>query len=281
MIEIKNVSFHYKKGKDILNDINTTLAPGQVYGLFGLNGCGKTTLLKLISSSIYAKSGILKVGDYTVSERQRELLSDLYLVTDEVDLPNWKITDILRVYSPLYPKFDRHYFDEILNKFQVAAQARIKDLSYGQRKKVNIAFALASNVSLLLMDEPTNGLDIPSKTQFRKLIVNHLDSEKTIIISTHQTRDVQNLIDHMLVIKENKLILDASIFELSKRFSFKQGNYPEAFYAESNYNGTLSLVPNSDNEDTPFDIEIFFNALHENPVIPMHLKTTNLHHHAE
>jgi len=281
MIEIKNVSFHYKKGKDILNDINTTLAPGQVYGLFGLNGCGKTTLLKLISSSIYAKSGILKVGDYMVSERQRELLSDLYLVTDEVDLPNWKITDILRVYSPLYPKFDRNYFDEILNKFQVAGQARIKDLSYGQRKKVNIAFALASNVSLLLMDEPTNGLDIPSKTQFRKLIISHLDSEKTIIISTHQTRDVQNLIDHMLVIKENKLILDASIFELSQHFSFKQGNYPEALYAESNYNGTLSLVPNSDNEDTPFDIEIFFNALHENPAIPTHLKTTNLNHHAE
>ncbi|QBQ40094.1 ABC transporter ATP-binding protein [Sphingobacterium psychroaquaticum] len=280
MLKIKNLSFHYKKGYPILNDISINLAPGHVYGLLGLNGCGKTTLLKLISSSLFPKKGVISKNMYIASERKLGYLSDLYLVTDEVDLPDWKISDILDIYSPLYPKFDRAYFENIMNKFLVDSKNHIKNLSYGQRKKVNIAFALASNVSLLLMDEPTNGLDIPAKTQFRKLISKHISDERIIIISTHQTRDIQHLIDHLLVLKEDKIAIDSSLYELNKKFAIRSGKTTDTLYSENTFNGTLSLVYNTTHEDSSFDIEFFFNALHENPTILHSLNTTKFEHHA-
>lgn len=279
MISIKNLSFYYNKEKPILTAINTSLAAGHVYGLFGLNGCGKTTLLKLICASLYAKTGTISVGAHDASERKLDFLADLYLVTDEVDLPSWKIADILAVYSPLYPKFDLQYFAAILEKFQVDGTAHIKSLSYGQRKKVNIAFALASNVSLLLMDEPTNGLDIPAKTQFRKLLISHVTEERTIIISTHQTRDVQHLIDHLLILKDNRLILDADLLTLSKKFEFTSGKLDDALYTESYYTGFQNIRLNTRTEDTAFDIELFFNAIHANPAILSHIDGINLTQH--
>lgn len=280
MIEIENLKFHYKKEVTILEEVTSTLPAGHIYGLLGLNGCGKTTLLKLIAGTLFPRSGSIKVNGYTPSERKLDHLSDLYFVTDEVELPNWSISNILAVYAPLYPKFDQAYFFEILEKFQVDNRDTIKSLSYGQRKKVNIAFALASNVSLLLMDEPTNGLDIPSKTQFRKLIVQHLAEDRTIIISTHQIRDVHHLIDHLFIIKKHKVVLDASLFALSQQFVFKQGQFADALYAESNMGGTVSLLPNRESEDSPFDIELFFNAVHENPTILNHFDKDKAEQHA-
>ncbi len=279
MISIDNLSFYYKKEKPILTEINASLKAGHVYGLFGLNGCGKTTLLKLICASLYPKTGSIQAGEHRVADRKLDFLADLYLVTDEVDLPNWKIADILSVYSPLYPKFDQQYFAAILDKFQVDIKEHIKSLSYGQRKKVNIAFALASNVSLLLMDEPTNGLDIPAKTQFRKLLVSHIAADRTIIISTHQTRDVQQLIDHLLILKENRLVLDASLQSLSQQFEFKNGKLEAPLYAEHAYNGTQNIVLNKTGEDTAFDLELFFNAIHANPTILSYVDRQNQPQH--
>lgn len=280
MIHIRDLKFHYKKDVTILEEVTCNLPTGHIYGLLGLNGSGKTTMLKLIAGTLFPRAGSITVNDYTPGERKLDHLSNLYFVTDEVELPNWTISNILSVYAPLYPKFDTKYFFEILDKFQVDKRDNIKNLSYGQRKKVNIAFALASNVSLLLMDEPTNGLDIPSKTQFRKLIVQHLMEDRTIIISTHQIRDVHHLIDHLFIVKKHKLILDASLFALSEQFTFKQGQFTEALYSENNMGGTLSLLLNKEKEDNPFDIEIFFNAVHENPTILNHCDTIKAEQHA-
>lgn len=275
MIEIKNLKYHYKKDVTILEELTVDIPRGHIYGLLGLNGCGKTTMLKLIAGTLFPRSGGITINGYVPSERKLDYLSDLYFVTDEVELPNWTIANILSVYAPLYPNFDTAYFYDILDKFKIDNRDNIKGLSYGQRKKVNIAFALASNVSLLLMDEPTNGLDIPSKTQFRKLIVQHLTEDRTIIISTHQIRDVHHLIDHLFIIKKHKLILNASLFALSEQFTFKQGQFADALYAESNMGGMLNLLLNKGKEDNPFDIETFFNAVHENPTILNHFDTIN------
>ncbi|MCY4778127.1 ABC transporter ATP-binding protein [Sphingobacterium sp. UT-1RO-CII-1] len=280
MIEIKNLKFHYKKDVTTLEKVTVDIPKGHIYGLLGLNGCGKTTMLKLIAGTLFPRSGNITVNGHIPSDRKLDHLSDLYFVTDEVELPNWTVANILSVYAPLYPKFDIAYFFDILEKFNIDNRDNIKGLSYGQRKKVNIAFALASNVSLLLMDEPTNGLDIPSKTQFRKLIVQHLTEERTIIISTHQIRDVHHLIDHVLIVKKHKLLLDASLFALSEQFIFKQGQFADALYAESHMGGTVSLLPNSKNEDNPFDIELFFNAIHENPTILNHFDKLKVKQHA-
>jgi len=278
MIAIDNLSFHYKKDMTIFDHISTTMAPGHIYGLLGLNGIGKTTLLKLLCGLLFPKGGSIKVNDFTPSDRRVDFLSDIYFVTDEVDLPNWKISNLLDIYSPLYPKFDKKYFEDILTSFQVDSRENIKALSYGQRKKVNIAFALATNASLLLMDEPTNGLDIPSKTQFRKIIAKHIADDKTIIISTHQIRDIHHLIDHLLILQKHQLVLDASIYELGKRIKFQQGHFEDALYSEAGLNGNLNILLNSDHEETPFDIELFFNALSNNPDLLnklSHFKTTD------
>ena len=264
MIEITNLHFHYQKGKPLIEKLTTTLESGQVYGLVGLNGVGKTTLLKLIAGLVFPKSGTVEVNKHSPRHRHIELLSDLYFLSDEVDLPNWKIKNIGSIYGPLYPNFDESYFHKILSDFDVDRQANIKDLSYGQRKKVNIAFALATNVNLILMDEPTNGLDIPSKAQFRKILAQQITEDKIIIISTHQIRDIHLLIDHLLVLQEQRFIVDASIYNLSKMLKTTGGKSDEALCTEGGLLGEQSIVPNTAQEDGPFDIELFFNALQSN-----------------
>ncbi|MBD1434132.1 ABC transporter ATP-binding protein [Sphingobacterium sp. DN00404] len=265
MIAINNLSFHYKKDMTIFDNISATLSPGHIYGLLGLNGVGKTTFLKLICGLLFPKTGTVKTNGFSPSTREVTFLSDVYFVTDEVDLPPWTISNFLDIYGSLYPKFDRSYFEDILIAFQVNRREKIKSLSYGQRKKVNIAFALATNTSLLLMDEPTNGLDIPSKTQFRKLMARHVSPDRTIIISTHQIRDIHQLIDHLLILQNYTLALDASIDELDKQIKFRQGTYPEALYTESRPNGDVNILANTNGEETPFDIELFFNAISNHP----------------
>lgn len=280
MIQINNVSFHYKKGTPILKGLQTSIATGHIYGLLGLNGAGKTTLLKLIAGLLFPKEGNLNVNDLSPEDRSIPFLSDIYFITDEVELPNWSISDILRIYTPLYPKFDQDYFEQLLQAFQVDGTKKINDFSYGQRKKVNIAFGLATNARILLMDEPTNGLDIPSKAQFRKIISQFVADDKVIIISTHQIRDIHNLIDHLLILDNQHLILDESIYELGKklRFSNNPADVAEAWYSEATLHGPISLLPNKIDEDSPFDIEFFFNALSANRNIIAELKKTTTHH---
>jgi len=265
MVQIKNLSFHYKSGASIFEDVDADIQPGHIYGLLGLNGIGKTTLLKLLCGLLFPKNGTLDVNGFAPPERRPDFLSDLYFVTDEVELPNWPVSTLLDIYAPLYPKFDRAYFREISDCFQVGGGENIRSLSYGQRKKVNIAFALATNANLLLMDEPTNGLDIPSKAQFRKIIARHIAEDRTIIISTHQIRDIHHLIDHLLILQQRRLVLDEPIEQLAQRIQFRQGDFENALYAETGLNGNISILPNPDGEATPFDIELFFNALSNRP----------------
>lgn len=114
MITINDVSFHYKKGTPILKDIQTNIQPGHIYGLLGLNGVGKTTLLKLIAGLLFPNTGTLEVNKLCPEDRSIPFLSDIYFITDEVELPNWSIADIITIYAPLYPKFDRSYFEQLL-----------------------------------------------------------------------------------------------------------------------------------------------------------------------
>lgn len=279
MIAINNLSFHYKKDITIFDNINAALSPGHIYGLLGLNGVGKTTFLKLICGLLFPKTGTVKINDFTPSNREVTFLSDIYFVTDEVDLPPWTIANFLDIYAPLYPNFDASYFDDILTAFQVDRSEKIKSLSYGQRKKVNITFALATNANFLLMDEPTNGLDIPSKTQFRKLMARHVSPDKTIIISTHQIRDIHQLIDHLLILQDSKLVLDESLYELGRKLKFQQGTYADALYSEIGLNGNNNIRSNIDGEESLFNIELFFNAISTHPDLLTKLANSSLQNH--
>ncbi|MCL7987443.1 ABC transporter ATP-binding protein [Sphingobacterium sp. lm-10] len=276
MINLKNVSYQYRRGVPILENITANLKPGHIYGLLGLNGVGKTTLLKNIGGLLFPSSGAIEMTGFEPHKREVDFLSNIYFVTDHAELPEWKIRQFQEVYGSLYPKFDVGYFENLLGIFQIDCTKNIKDLSFGQVKKVNIAFALATNANVILMDEPTNGLDIPSKTQFRKIIARYVTDERLLIISTHQIRDIHNLIDHLLVLNHSRLILDESLHSLQQSFymSTQPSDVADAIYSEQSIHGTLSLIPNVKNEESQFDIEFFFNALSADPNLVNHFKPT-------
>ncbi len=269
MVEFQNASFAYSKNHPIYENINLGLLPGKIYGLFGKNGEGKSTLLRNICGLLFPTSGNISVNGHEPKSRKPDFLSDIFLISEDVQLPNLSVKQYLKTYGVLYPNFSEDDFYNHLKELEVAACQKIKSLSYGQQKKVLIAFALATNVSTLIMDEPTNGLDIPSKSQFRKLIANSLTDHKTFIISTHQVRDLDNLIDHLLILNNRKFVLNAGLEEITEKLSSKllpknQLN-EDVIYAEESLGGYTALTKNMTGEYSKINLEQLFTAAVMNP----------------
>ncbi|TAF03415.1 MAG: ABC transporter ATP-binding protein [Runella slithyformis] len=215
MIEFKNLQFSYGQ-QPLIHDLSLRLDAGHVYGLLGKNGVGKTTLLKMIAGLVFPKKGQLTTLQHTPQRRQPSLLSQLYFVADDAHLPNVSARTFARTYGGFYPLFDRAQFLNYLRQFEVEADQKLGKVSYGQRKKAIISFALATNVPLLLMDEPTNGLDIPSKSTFRQLVAGMATPERCFIISTHQVRDLDSLIDSVLMLHDGKITYQEDLNALAE-----------------------------------------------------------------
>ena len=193
MISIDNLSFAYKK-KPVFDGLNLEFKAGHVYGLLGRNGTGKTSLLRNIAGLLFPKKGSITVNGCTPSKRLPIFLEDVFMVPEEFYLPDIPIATYIKNYAPFYPRFDNDKFNKYISVFEIPADSTLQNMSYGQKKKVLLAFAVATNARVLLMDEPTNGLDIMSKSQFRKILAEALDEERCIIISTHQVKDLENLL---------------------------------------------------------------------------------------
>jgi ABC-2 type transport system ATP-binding protein len=269
MIKIENLSFHYKKGKSILDGINTTLLPGRIYGLLGLNGEGKTTLLKLVAGLLFPKQGRVELDNLSSTSRSKAFFEKIYMLPDQPHSSHLKISEYLRIYSVFYKDFSYTFFGEALRDFQLQASDKIKSLSHGQQKKFHLAFALATNTSFLLLDEPTNGLDIPSKNIVRKLLAKAITEDKIFLISTHLVRDIENLIDHLLISKSGKLVLDQSIIDIQRQYIFAQSTTipQQALYHEQTLSTYWSIVPNStDIEESNVNIELLFNAIQQGKI---------------
>jgi ABC-2 type transport system ATP-binding protein len=265
MIELKNISFGYTKKYILFNELELELPPGHIYGLLGKNGAGKTTLLKIMSGLLFAKSGEVKTLGFNPAQRKVGMLQDIYFLGEEMYIPALTIKDFVRAYSPFYPKFDREQFDSFLQQFEVEAQeAKLQKLSHGQKKKVLICFGLATNTHILLMDEPTNGLDIPSKSIFRKLMASAVDESRLVIISTHQVRDLHSLIDAVVILDNGAILVNHSVEEITNRLVFKAVEQVPSddsiLYMEDNIRGSLIVAENKRHEDSKLDIELLFNA---------------------
>lgn len=272
MLQVKNLSFSYHRGrKDALCDFNLTLEAGRVYGLLGKNGVGKSTLLSLMSGLLTPRKGEVLYRGVDVRRRLPVTLQDMFLVPEEFDLPAIPLLDYVSLNAPFYPRFNRDELFKYLQLFDLDIWVdNLASLSMGQKKKFFMCFALATNVSLLLMDEPTNGLDIPGKSQFRKLIACGMSDERTILISTHQVRDVEHVLDHVLIMDNTRICLDASMFELSKRMLFLESDDRElasrALYALPTIQGNLLLLPNNeDGVESVVNLELLFGAMLERP----------------
>lgn len=263
MIKINNLNFGYSKRQLLFKNLSMQLSNGHIYGLLGKNGAGKSTLLKNLAGLVYAQGGTVDVMGYDPAKRQPALLQQICFVPEEFYLPSVKIDTYLKANAAFYPNFDHAYFTALLEEFDIPVGQKLINMSYGQKKKVIIAFGLATNAKLIIMDEPTNGLDIPSKAQFRKIMASALTEDKCIIISTHQVRDLDNLIDTVIMVDENSIALKASVEEITNKLCFKRLKELDetVIYAEPSLSGYNAVVANYHNEDSKLDIELLFNAV--------------------
>lgn len=213
MINIKDVTFGYSSSAKVLEDFSLQFQDGGVYGLLGKNGTGKSTLLYLITGLLRAQKGSVEVDGVDARKRNAEILSEIFIVPEEYDLPAISLTSYEKAIKAFYPRFSDELLEKCLREFEMPTEVNLGSLSMGQKKKVYICIALAANTKYLLLDEPTNGLDILSKSLFRKVVVAGMSEEKTLIISTHQVHDVELLLDHVVIIDRNRVLLDQKLEE--------------------------------------------------------------------
>lgn len=266
MIYAEHLEFNYRRNKKVFSDLDLTLTEGHVYGLLGKNGAGKSTLLKLLCGLLFPERGNLAVMGYSPRQRKPSFLSDLFFVPEEIYLPEMKMQDYGKLMAPFYPHFNVEQLKEYMEEFEVSGEEKLNRMSYGQRKKALICLGLACNTRLLIMDEPTNGLDIPSKSHFRRLISSVTTDERCVIISTHQVRDLENLIDAIVVIDESRILVNTPTDRITEKLMFKSlGEQEFALFAEESLKGRWGVVPNERKEESKLDMELFFNAVLENP----------------
>lgn len=213
MIDISNVTFEYRKGKPVLKDFSLSFPQGGVYGLLGKNGTGKSTLLYLISGLLRPRHGEVRVDGMLSANRQPQMLREIFLVPEEYDLPSVSLKSYTRALKSFYPRFSDELLRKCIEVFDLEMDMQLGSLSMGQKKKVYMCVALATGTRVLLMDEPTNGLDILSKSQFRKAVVQGMEEDKTVLVSTHQVHDVERLLDHVTIINGNQVLLHGPLNE--------------------------------------------------------------------
>ena len=264
MIRIQNLSFAYKK-KPVFDGLNLQFEAGHVYGLLGKNGTGKSSLLRNIAGLLHPQKGSINVNGFTPFERLPIFLEDVFMVPEEFYLPDISIPAFIKYYVPFYPRFDHKAFGDFISTFEIPADSTLQNMSYGQKKKVLISFALATKAKVLLMDEPTNGLDILSKSQFRRILAEALDEERCIIISTHQVKDLENLIDRITIIDEGKILFDENVEEITQklafRFAYDSDDAASAIYSESLLRGHVIVTPNTEGEESKLDLELLYKAI--------------------
>ena len=287
MITINNLDFSYKNAA-VFKNISLEFKEGNVYGLLGENGVGKTTLLKIISGLQFPKNGTCMVDDFIPSERNPYFLQNIFYLPEEVVTEDTTPEKFINKLGVFYPRYDHSYFLNLMKELEVDANKKFNAMSYGQKKKSLLACALSLRTDYLLLDEPTNGLDIPSKALFRKVILQHstdanenstdanenstdanenstdaINRVPTIIISTHQVKDVENLIDPIVILEHDEVLLNSTFEEISQRLYFEYGaeKSDEALYSEMMPGGYINVLPNTFNMESKVNVEALFNAV--------------------
>ena len=266
MLKISDLAFSYSgNGCKVFNDFSLSFEKGAVYGLLGKNGTGKSTLLYLITGLLHPQQGTVQFKGEEVRRRLPSTLSDMYIVPEEFELPSMTMKQYVKLNAPFYPNFSEEQLKQNLALFDFDENIRLGDLSMGQKKKAYMCFALAANTSLLVMDEPTNGLDIPSKSEFRRLIASNMTDEKTIIISTHQVRDIDSLLDHIVIIDQSSVLLNASNAEICRRLLFAELPMSEptdgALFVQPSVTGNSAILLNEYDEESRMNLELLFNGV--------------------
>ncbi|MCR4965750.1 MAG: ABC transporter ATP-binding protein [Bacteroidales bacterium] len=266
MIQLQNIRFGYHPKNILFEDVSMRMEAGHIYGLLGKNGAGKTTLLKIMTGLLFPNSGTSEILGLNAPLRKAEALRDIFFLQEEIYVPHLTIEGYLKSYVPFYPYFNHERFQYYMSELEMDGCHGYADkFSHGQKKKFLIAFALATNTKVLIMDEPTNGLDIPSKSAFRRIMASAADENRVILISTHQVRDLHSLIDMVTILERGRILLNTSVYDITSKLFF--GQYVEgrkAYYQEEFAGGISAIMDNPNGEDSKIDLELFFNAMMHN-----------------
>jgi ABC-2 type transport system ATP-binding protein len=261
MIEMKNLGFRYgRRGQALFANLNLQLQAGTICGLLGANGAGKSTLLRLISGLSFPQSGQCRVMGHEPRQRATQFLADVFLLPEEFQLPALQPESYARRYGIFYPRFDLPMFLRLLGELQIPHEQKLSTLSQGQKKKFLLAFGLATQARLMVLDEPTNGLDIPSKSQFRRLLIDHFNPDRSFLISTHQSHDLQGLIDSVMVLAQGEILLHEAVetLESQLQMTIEPKQPVDALYSERVLEGFKVIRPNESGEGSRLDLEMLF-----------------------
>ena len=273
MIQVNKISYNYPakwknystKDNSVFWNFSLTLEENKIYGLLGKNGVGKSTLLYLLAGLNRPNRGKVLIDGDNITARNPMTMSKIIIVTEEFELPNMSLKKYVKLNRPFYPDFSEEILEKCLNDFEIGDISDLGAISMGTKKKVYMSFALATNAKYLLMDEPTNGLDIESKSLFRKVIAQNMTDDRTMIISTHQVHDVENIIDHVLILGEKKILLNKSIAELSDEYVFELRDPDEmgnVIYSENSLQGTSVIARRTPRgTETPVNLLLLYNAV--------------------
>ena len=267
IMQVERIAFNYgwRQQKSVFSDFSLSLERGKVYGLLGLNGAGKSTLIYLMAGLLTPKSGRVTIDGCNVRDRLPSTLGNLFVVPEEFELPRMSLKEYATLNGALYPRFS---YDDLLRNlelFDITPEIKsLSSLSMGQKKKVLMSFAFATHTDLMLMDEPTNGLDIPGKSQFRRLVAREMSDNRTIVISTHQVRDIDRCIEHVVIIDNSKVLLDESVASITSKLQFVENataaEAKSAIYSQPSVTGYSIVAPSNGGDETEINLETLFNA---------------------
>lgn len=272
MIECKNLTFSYRKSLPVLNDFNQTISEGGIYGILGKNGAGKSTLLHLICGLLTPTKGEVTLNGLDVRRRMPSTLCQTFLVPEEFELPNITMEEYCRINAPFYPNFSVDDLKRNLEMFELSFNINLGQLSMGQKKKAFMSFALACNTQVLIMDEPTNGLDISSKMQFRRFVASHMNDDRIVIISTHQVHDIELLLDHIILVDQRQLLLNEPTTNITRALRFHNSlsepdiNDSSLLFSSRNVGGFANISYRSaEDDETDINLESLFELCCKNP----------------
>jgi ABC-2 type transport system ATP-binding protein len=267
MIQLKNLGFRYPRGQPLFSNLHLHLPAGTLCGLLGANGAGKSTLLRLIAGMSFPQAGLCKVMGNEPRRRAPEFLADVFLLPEDIRLPAVKPAAFERRFGNLYPRFDHLMFQRLLGELQIVQQQELNTLSQGQKKKFLLAFGLATQARLLILDEPTNGLDIPSKSQFRRLLIDHFQPDRSFLISTHQAHDLQGLIDSVMVLANGEVLLHETVetLESQLQITVEPVQPVDALYTERSLDGFKVIRRNESGHESRLDLELMFGLATTGP----------------
>lgn len=267
MIKAQQLQFDYARTR-LYDDFSLTLERPGVYGLFGRNGSGKSTLLKILSGLLFPRAGVVEVLGYRPKRREPRFLEQVYLVPEEFHLPDISLSVLQKTHAPFYPRFSAADFQEYVQIFEIPGNKGFASMSLGQKKKAVIAFALATHTPLLLMDEPTNGLDILGRAQFKSILGRKEHADRMIIISTHQAHDLESLMGHVLFVDGGKIALSSSMDTLQRALRLgvadDQAETVGCIYHEAIGNQWAYVTANSGQSPGAVNLELLYKALSMN-----------------